>query len=89
MNTMTIHADDVYAAALRAYAAKVGKSISQTVQILTAPSLGLSSATAEAENPFLDLCGVLPKGGGSDLKTRLAAHRSVDNEARAGGPCGF
>lgn len=38
MNTMTIHADDAYAMALRAYAERIGKSISQTVQILTAPS---------------------------------------------------
>ena len=43
MNTMTIHADDVYAAALRAYAEKIGKSISQTIQLITAPTLGFIS----------------------------------------------
>ena len=79
MNTMTIHADDVYAMALRAYAEKIGKSISQTVQILTAPKLGLARAFKE-ENPFMELCGVLPKGGAAAMEAELAQHRNIDAE---------
>ena len=80
MNTMTIHADDVYAIALRAYAEKIGKSISQTVQILTAPKLGLARDFKEDENPFMELCGVLPKGSAAGMAAKLAQHRSVDAE---------
>ena len=80
MNTMTIHADDVYAMALRAYAEKIGKSISQTVQILTAPQLGLARAFKEEENPFMELCGVLPKGGGAGMEAKMSQHRGIDAE---------
>ena len=39
MTTMTIHADDVFAEALRAHARKSGKSINQTIKDLLAPAL--------------------------------------------------
>ena len=80
MNTMTIHADDVYAAALRAYAEKIGKSISQTIQLITAPTLGLVHGRREAKNPYLAFCGVLPKAGRDEMNNRLASQRTIDAE---------
>lgn len=77
MNTMTIHADDAHAAALRAYAAKIGKSISQTVQLITAPTLGL---VREEKNPYLAFCGILPKEGTAELHKNLEAQRTIDPE---------
>ena len=53
MCTMTIHANDVFAEALRNYAAKLGKSVNQTVQDVLAPVLGLPVDSAAVENPFL------------------------------------
>lgn len=77
MNTMTIHADDAYAAALRADTAKIGKSISQTVQLITAPTLGL---VQEEKNPYLAFCGILPWEGPSELRRNLESQRTIDPE---------
>lgn len=77
MNTMTIHADDAYAAALRAYAARIGKSISQTVQLITAPTLGL---VQEEKNPYLAFCGILPKEDTAELRKSLESQRTIDPE---------
>ena len=50
MTTMTIHAEDDFAVALRAYARSVGKSVNQAVKDVFAPILGLSEPAAE--NPW-------------------------------------
>ena len=70
MNTMTIHADD-------ADAAKIGKSISQTVQLITAPTLGL---VQEEKNPYLAFCGIFPKEGTDELRKSLESQRVIDPE---------
>lgn len=80
MCTMTIHANDVFAEALRNYAAKLGKSVNQTVQDVLAPVLGLPVDSAAAENPFLDCCGVISKADGKQLRESAAAQRRVDAE---------
>jgi len=80
MCTMTIHANEVFASALRDYAARLGKSVNQTVQELLAPKLGLGMAAAEPENPFLACCGVVSEEDGKCLKKALNAHRKVDAE---------
>jgi len=80
MCTMTIHANDVFADALRAYAAHLGKSVNQAVQELLAPTLGLAAAAAEPENPFLSCCGVVSGADGKSLRKTLSAHRKVDAE---------
>ena len=41
MTTVTIHAEDAFAAALREYADRLGKSVNQTVKDLLSPILGL------------------------------------------------
>jgi len=80
MCTMTIHANDVFADALRNYAARLGKSVNQTVQDLLAPTLGLSTATTTPENPFLSCCGVISGADGRRIGKSLSAHRKVDAE---------
>ena len=40
MTTVTIHAEDAFAAALRTYARTLGKSVNQTVKDVFAPILG-------------------------------------------------
>ena len=82
MTTMTIHADDVFAEALRVHARKSGKSINQTVKDLLAPVLGLvkKKRSGDADNPFMKFCGVLPKGAGDELSKAVAAQRKIDPE---------
>lgn len=81
MTTMTIHADDVFAEALRTHARKSGKSINQTVKDLLAPILGLvKKRVGDADNPFMKFCGVLPKGAGNELRKAVAAQRRIDPE---------
>ena len=78
---MTIHADDVFAEALRTHARKSGKSINQTVKDLLAPILGLvKKRVGDADNPFMKFCGVLPKGAGNELRKAVAAQRRIDPE---------
>jgi len=80
MCTMTIHADEVFAEALRNYAAKLGKSVNQTVQDVLAPVLGLPTDSATTENPFMECCGVLSKADGRQLSESLSAQREIDAE---------
>ena len=81
MTTMTIHADDIFAEALRAYARRSRKSINQTVKDLLAPILGIvKKRSGDADNPFMKFCGVLPKGTAADLDKAIANQRRIDPE---------
>ena len=81
MMTMTIHADDAFAEALRAHARSSGKSINQTVKDLLAPILGLvKKRKGETDNPFMKFCGVLPKDAASDMNKSIKAQRKIDLE---------
>ena len=81
MTTMTIHADDVFAEALRSHARMSGKNISQTVKDLLAPMLGIvKRRNDDADNPFMKFCGVLPKDASVNLGKAIAAHRRIDSE---------
>ena len=81
MMTMTIHADEVFAEALRTQARISGKSINQTVKDLLAPVLGIvKKRVDDADNPFMKFCGVLPKGAGANLSNTVKAQRRIDSE---------
>jgi len=78
MCTMSIHADEDFALALRAYAEKVGKSVNRTVQDLLSPILGLTASDGAAENPYLGFCGVLPREECAALRKSVEAQRKID-----------
>ena len=81
MTTMTIHADDLFAEALREYARRSRKSVNQTVKDLLSPILGVvKKHTDDTDNPFMKFCGVLPKGTGAELSKAVAAQRRIDPE---------
>ena len=81
MTTMTIHADDVFAEALRSHARMSGKNISQTVKDLLAPMLGIvKRRNDDADNPFMKFCGVLPRDAAADMKKTIEAQRKIDAE---------
>lgn len=78
MTTMTIHAEDEFAVALRAYARNVGKSVNQAVKDVFAPILGL--AAPEAESPWMRFYGAGAKIDQKAWKRDLAEMRQVDKE---------
>ena len=63
MTTLTIHADDEFACALRAYASRIGKSVNQAVKDFLAPILGLNSKSADTKrsNPWEKFIGCVSK----------------------------
>ena len=78
MTTMTIHAEDAFAVALRNYARTLGKSVNQTVKDVFAPILGL--AEPEAESPWTRFYGA-----GAEIDCRawekdIASLRQIDKE---------
>lgn len=77
MCTMTIHASEAFAEALRNYAERLGKSVNQTVQDLLAPTLGVSTASTVPENPFMACCGVVSAADGKKLRKAMAAQRGT------------
>ena len=79
MTTMTIHAEDAFAEALRLRARETGTSINQFVKDTLAPILGLAKKH-DAENPFLKFCGVLPKGERKRMDDAIIAQRTIDKE---------
>jgi len=80
MTTMTIHADDVFAVSLRNYAAKLGKSVNQTVKDVFAPILGLAAGEEPKSNPWSRFAGALPDIDCARWDAEVKAARTVDSE---------
>ena len=81
MTTMTIHVDDVFAKALRAYAKSIGTSVNKAVREMLAPQLGLAEdAISEADNPCMKFCGILENGEAARRNKAIAAQRTIDKE---------
>jgi len=80
MTTMTIHADDEFAVALRRYAANLGKSVNQTVKDVFAPILGLVAREEPKVNPWQRFVGALPDIDCARWDAELASQRTVDAE---------
>ena len=78
MTTMTIHAEDDFAAALRAYAHSFGKSVNQTVKDVFAPILGLAEP-AEV-SPWVRFYGAMANADGRAWKRDLADMRRIDED---------
>ena len=79
MPTITIHADDLFAEALREYARRSRKSVNQTVKDLLSPILGIEKKpTDDKDNPIMKFCGVLPKEDVVAIKTAINAQRVID-----------
>lgn len=78
MTTMTIHAEDDFADALRAYARSFGKSVNQTVKDVFAPILGL--AEPAEESPWARFYGAGAKADGRAWKRDLADMRRIDED---------
>lgn len=80
MTTMSIHSDDAFAEALRNYAAKMGKSVNQTVKDVFSPILGLTTETGEKTNPWSRFVGALPDIDCERWDKAVDSVRVVDEE---------
>ena len=81
MTTVTIHADDSFATALREYADRLGKSVNQAVKDLLSPVLGLCKADAsDRVNRWKTVYGCIPKREADVVRKAIAAHLSIGEE---------
>ncbi len=81
MTTVTIHADDSFATALREYADRLGKSVNQAVKDLLSPVLGLCKADASGRvNRWKAVYGCISKREADAVRKTIAAQHSIDKE---------
>jgi len=81
MTTVTIHAEDAFATALREYADRLGKSVNQAVKDLISPVLGLCNADAsDRVNRWKAVYGCIPKKEADAVRNAIAAQHSIDEE---------
>ena len=79
MVTLTIHADEPFAAALRSYAAGLGKSVNQTIKDVFAPILGLAK-DRESVSPWQKYYGALPDSDVAEWDRQICEMRTIDEE---------
>ena len=81
MTTVTIHAEDAFATALREYAGRLGKSVNQAVKDLLSPILGLHRDNAPARvNQWKAVYGCIPKKEADFVRKAIAAQHVIDEE---------
>lgn len=82
MTTMTIHADDNFADAVRRYAERLGKSVNQAIKEAIAPVIGFSQDgnAVQRTNPWCDLYGCVPKKEANMIRESIAAQHAIDEE---------
>lgn len=79
MTTMTIHAEDAFAVALRNYAARLGKSVNQAVKDLVSPMIGYGEESAHV-NPWAEFYGCISQEEADELRAAVAEQRQIDEE---------
>ena len=81
MTTVTIHAEDPCATALRACADRLGKSVNQAVKDLLSPVLGLHSCNSSNRvNQWKAVYGCIPKKEADFVRKAIAAQHTIDEE---------
>lgn len=81
MTTVTIHAEDAFATALREYAGRLGKSVNQAVKDLLSPILGLHRDNAPVRvNQWKAVYGCIPKKEADFIRKAIAEQHVIDEE---------
>ena len=81
MTTVTIHAEDAFATALREYADRLGKSVNQAVKDLLSPVLGLHSENVSNRvNQWKAVYGCIPKKEAEFVREAIAEQHVIDEE---------
>ena len=81
MTTVTIHAEEDFAIALREYAERLGKSVNQAVKDLLSPIIGLHDGHAPNRvNQWKAVYGCIPKKEADFVRKAIAAQHVIDEE---------
>ena len=80
MTTVTIHADDTFAAAIREAALAAGQSVNKFVQIKLGQALGLLKGGKRARPDFLDFGTPLSRAAAAELRSVQNDFSVVDEE---------
>jgi len=80
MSTITIHAEDYLAAAIREHAARVDKSVNVAVKELLASALHLVRPAKRREPSFMKCCGMLDPKAADALRAAQDDFSRVDAE---------
>ena len=80
MSTITIHAEDYLAVAVREYAERMGKSVNKAVSELLASTLHLVRPTARQKPSFLSCAGSLDSEAADELRSVQNDFSKVDAE---------
>jgi len=80
MSTITIHAEDYLAVAVRDYADRAGKSVNMAVKDLLASALDLVKPTKRKTPSFMKCHGILDHGAAEELRAAQADFSKVEPE---------
>jgi len=80
MSTITIHAEDYLAAAVREYAVKMDKSVNVAVKELLASALHLVRPAKRREPSFMKCCGMLDSKAVETLRAAQEDFSRIDPE---------
>ena len=80
MSTITIHAEDYIAVALREHADKVGKSVNMAAKEILAAALGLVQKPKRRPPSFMKCAGTLSHEAAEELRAAQVEFSRVDEE---------
>ena len=80
MSTITIHAEDYIAVALREHAERLGKSVNMTAKEILAAALGFVPKPRRRTPSFMKCAGILSREAADELRAAQADFSQVDEE---------
>ena len=80
MSTITIHAEDYIAVALREHAERLGKSVNMTAKEILSVALGLVAKPKRKVPSFMKCAGILSHEAADELRAAQADFSHVDEE---------
>ena len=78
MSTITIHAEDCIAVALREHAERLGKSVNKAAQEILAAALGLVAKPKRRTPSFMKCAGILSREAADELRAAQADFSLVE-----------
>ena len=80
MSTITIHAEDYLAVALREHAERLGKSVNMAAKEILAGALGLVHKPKRKVPSFMKCAGILSSAAADELRAAQANFSRIDEE---------
>ena len=80
MSTITIHAEDYIAVALREHAERLGMSVNRTAKEILSAALGLVAKPKRRTPSFMKCAGILSHEAADELRSAQAEFSRVEEE---------